>query len=112
MNRKKLRDLLSSHADHLVEGRSLPPDQATEDDIAELAALLDVAEQVGLTLTPIKPKRKFETDLKRELLTTAHLRQAEGYVPPNPERDLMVIATIFGFVLGVLSIWLVFRLRR
>ena len=114
MDKKQLKEILAAHADQLVgssEPEASDPNQtgATDD---ELTALLDVAEQVKSTLRPITPNLDFESELKRELLTTAHLRRAQGYVPPNPERDLLILAGVIGFLIGVLSIWIVFRLRR
>ncbi len=113
MNRKLLKEILARHADQLVQGQPKPttyPEIGPEDE-EELAALLDVAERVKSTLKPITPAQNFEEDLKRNLLTTAHLRQAEGYTPPNPSRDLLILAAIIGFVLSLASVLLVLRLR-
>ena len=114
MDKKRLKDILSAHADQLI-GKPEPPYPAKaipDEEDEELAALLGVAEQVKSTLTPITPKPDFENELKRELLTTAHLRQAEGYVPPNPERDLLILAALIGLIVGLISIWMFLRLRR
>ncbi|MCB0154971.1 MAG: hypothetical protein KDF65_09240 [Anaerolineae bacterium] len=106
MNKRRLEDILAAHADGLAEVS--PP--AAETD-AELAALLDVAEQIKSMLTPIAPSADFETELKRQLLTTAHLRQAQGYVPPNPERDLLILTAFIGATIGLVSLWVILRRR-
>lgn len=113
MDRKKLKELLARHADQLVSGE-ISEDQLEElaDDEQELAALLDVAKRVKSTLQPITPTDDFERELKRHLLTTAHLRQAEGYTPPNPSRDLMLIAAFIGFALSLTSVWLILKWRQ
>ena len=82
MNKKMLKEILAAHADHLVTGQAKSKDYLNllADSEAELAPLLDVAERVKSTLKPIKPARKFEKELKQGLMTTAHLRRAEGYV--------------------------------
>jgi hypothetical protein len=49
--------------------------------------------------------------LKRELLTTAHLRRVEGYRPPNPSRDLLVLATILALFISIAGFLLARRLR-
>ena len=103
MNKRRLEDILAAHADGLVEGA----DELDE----ELAALLGVAEQIKSMLTPIAPAAAFETELKRQLLTTAHLRQAQGYVPPNPERDLLILTALIGAIIGLVSLWVILRRR-
>ena len=70
----------------------------------QAAQQMDVAEQVKSTLRPVAPTRGFETTLKRQLMTTAHLRQAEGYSPPNPERDLLILMAVIGFVLSLAGV--------
>ena len=114
MDKKQLKDLLSAHADHLVghsDGDDTAESSLPADSDEELSALLDVAHQVKSTLTPITPATNFEAELKRELLTTAHLRRAEGYVPPNPERDLLILMAVVGFVLSLAGVLLALRLR-
>ena len=103
MNKRRLEEILAAHADGLLADR----DEADE----ELTALLGVADQIKSMLTPISPAAEFETELKRELLTTAHLRQAEGYVPPNPERDLLILAALIGAITGLVSLWVILRRR-
>ncbi len=113
MKRKMLKDILAAHADHMVTGQAKGKDYLNllADPEAELGPLLEVAERVKSTLKPIKPARKFEKDLKRELLTTAHLRQTEGYVPPNPSRDLLILAAILGFFISLAGVLLALRWR-
>lgn len=114
MDKKLLREILAAHADHLVKGKAKSKDylKLLADPEAELEPLLNVAEQVKSTLKPVKPARKFERDLKRELLTTAHMRRAEGYVPPNSSRDLLILAAIIGFVISLAGVLLALRIRR
>lgn len=113
MNRKKLKEILASHADQLVQSRSgaEPPYELPTEADAELNSLLGVAERIRSTLTPVTLTRRFETDLKRQLLTTAHLRQAEGYKPPNPKRDLLILMAIIGFFLSLAGVLLALKLR-
>jgi hypothetical protein len=113
MDKKLLKDILAAHADRLVKGET---DQDEYDDLfsdpaEELGSLLDVAKQVRSTLQPVTPARAFETELKRELLTTAHLRRVEGYKPPNPSRDLLVLATILALFISIAGFLLARRLR-
>jgi hypothetical protein len=119
MNRKLLKDILSTHADQLVRGQHPRTEDYAEDfgdlsaaDKDELAPLFDVAEQLQSTLRPVSPPRSFENSLKKELLTTAHLRQAEGYKPPNPERDLLILAAIFGFIISLAGVLIALRIRH
>jgi hypothetical protein len=113
MDKKLLKEILAAHADHLVAGKAKGKDylKLLADPEDELAPLFNVAEQVKSTLKPVRPGRKFEAQLKRELLATAHLRRVEGYVPPNPERDLLILAAIVGFVLSLAGVLLALRLR-
>ena len=114
MNPKKLKEILASHADQLIQrGHPTPkPDyELSAEEKAELNSLLSVAERVKSTLKPVTPTRSFETNLKRQLLTTAHLRQVEGYHPPNPERDLLILMGIIGFVLSLAAVLLALKLR-
>ena len=113
MNPKKIKEILASHADQLAQGQSKSEydyDLSTEDD-EELSSLLGVAERVQSALKPVTPTRNFETNLKRQLLTTAHIRQAEGYKPPNPERDLLILMAVLGFVLSLAGVLLTLKLR-
>ncbi len=115
MNRKQLKEILLIHADRLVEGQH---PQATdyvelsEKDQEEISPLFDVAEQIESTIRPVKTPRRFESDLKKELLTTAHLRQAQGYTPPDPERELLIITTIIGFLIGLAGVLIARRISR
>ena len=113
MNPRKLKEILASHTEGLLLGRPGPEaayDLSSEDE-AELNSLLNVAEQIKSTLRPVSPSRGFESTLKRQLMTTAHLRQAEGYSPPNPERDLLILMAIVGFVLSLAGVLLALKLR-
>ena len=112
MNRKKLKEILASHADQLIQSRAEaePPYGPTEAD-TELSSLLGVAERIKSALTPVTPTPSFETDLKRQLLTMAHLHQVEGYKPPNPARDLLVLMAIIGFFLSLAGVLLALKLR-
>lgn len=115
MDRKLLKEILATHADKLVQGRQAKTEDYPElspEDQQELALLLDVAEQVKSTLKPINPPRSFESNLKQELLTTAHLRRAEGYTPPNPSRDLLILLAIIGFIISLAGVLLAWRLRK
>ena len=78
----------------------------------ELAPLLNVAERIKSTLKPITPTGQFEEELKRQLLTTAHLRRVEGYTPPNPTRDLWLVTAILGFFISLAGILLALRIRQ
>ncbi|MBI1877911.1 MAG: hypothetical protein HYR94_06750 [Chloroflexi bacterium] len=112
MDKKLLKEILAAHADRLVKGEA----DGDEDldlltDAEELAPLLDVAKQVRSTLQPVTPAPMFETELKRQLLTTAYLRRIEGYQPPNPSRDLLILAAILGFFISIIGMVLARRLR-
>jgi hypothetical protein len=113
MNPKQLKEILAAHADQLVGNQPKPEEHgalSTEDE-EELGSLLGVAEQVKSTLKPVTPTGKFETDLKRQLLTTAHLRQVEGYTAPNPERDLLILIAVVGFVVSLASVLVALKFR-
>ncbi|GAB4459503.1 MAG: hypothetical protein Fur0044_52220 [Anaerolineae bacterium] len=111
MDKKLLKEILAAHADRLVRGTAEGDEALDLSDAAELASLLGVAEQVKSTLQPVSPARSFETELKRELLTTAYLRRAEGYTPPNPSRDLLILAALMTLFISILSWFLARRLR-
>jgi hypothetical protein len=101
MNKKMLKEILAAHADQLLSGKvegKAYLDQLPESD-KELAPLLAVAERVQSTLKPVSLTNR--EALKRELLTTAQLRQAEGYVPPNPWRDLFYVLATISFVISL-----------
>lgn len=118
MNPKSMKEILSTHADQLVQGEHPHaedfPDLSAEDQ-DEISPLLDVAEQIESTVKPVKAPRSFESDLKKELLTTAYLRQAEGYSPPNVERELLILGLVFGFIIslvGSIIAWRIYRWQR
>ena len=117
MNPKSMKEILSTHADQLVQGQHPHAEDFADlsvEDQDEITPLLDVAEQIESTVRPIKPPRRFESDLKKELLTTAYLRQAQGYTPPNLERELLILGLTIGFVfslIGALVAWRIFRWR-
>jgi hypothetical protein len=104
MDKKMLKEILAAHADQLVKDKATSKAylELLPDRDEELAPLLDVAERVQSTLRPITPTDEFEQELKRELLTTAHLRQVEGYTSPNPARDLLFVLIVsIGFILSL-----------
>ena len=113
MDKKILREILAAHADQLVQGKATSKDYLsllpeTDDD---LAPLLNVAEWVQSTLRPITPPNKFENDLKQELLATAQQRQIDGYTPPHPYRDLMILIAMVGFIVSLTAVILSLRHR-
>src|SRR5262245_10926390 len=113
MDKKLLKEILAAHADRLVNGEADNDEylDLLADPVEELAPLLDVAQQIRSTLQPVMPARAFETELKRQLLTTAHLRQIEGYHPPNPSRDLLILTTLLGIFISLIGMLLALRLR-
>lgn len=113
MDKRMLKEILAAHADQLVKGKATGKDYLDllpEDD--ELGSLLDVAEQIQSTLKPIAPANSFEQQLKKELLTTAQQRQAQGYTPPNPSRDLFILIATFSFVLALTTVLLAVKYRK
>ncbi len=111
MDKRMLKEILAAHADQLVKGKAasrnyldLLPDQ--DDD---LAPLLSVAERVESILKPVAPPNSFEQQLKQELLSIAHKHQAEGYIPPNPTRDLFVLFVTTTFILALSVVLLILR---
>jgi len=120
MDSRQLKDILAMHADQLLQGKQRRQRRTDDDyrdlspqDKDELASLLNVAERVKSTLKPVHPPRRFETRLKKELLTTAHQYRAEGYTPPDPARDLLILlAAIFGFIIALAGVLLAWQIRR
>jgi hypothetical protein len=114
MNPKRLKEILAAHADQLIEGQAKDQtySEIPVEDEEELITLLHLAEQVKSALKPVHPPNKFENRLKRELLTTAHLRQAEGYTAPNPERDLLILMAIVGFISSLAAVLVALKIRR
>lgn len=113
MNKRLLREILSAHADRLINGEATSQDylRLLPEREDELASLLDMAERVQSTLTPIVPAEEFEEELKRQLLTTAHIRRIEGYKPPHPFRDLLVALAAIAFFASLAGILLTMRTR-
>ena len=113
MNRKQLKELLANHAEQLIRGNldASTEYQLPDEEDAELNTLMGVAERVKAALRPIPPPRDFETELKQQLLTAAHIRQVEGYTPPNPERDLLIVMGIIGFLLSLTGVLVAWRFR-
>ena len=113
MNRKKLKEILAAHADQLVNKQTISEDYLnllSEKD-EELIPLLSVAERLQSTLKPISPTDKFEDDLKRELLTIAHIRQAQGYIPPHPFRDFFMVLATLAFILSLVTVFVSMHFR-
>ncbi|HEX9923709.1 MAG TPA: hypothetical protein VGD99_13715 [Anaerolineae bacterium] len=112
MDKKRIKELLADHADRLVQGQGASQPELSPEERQELDALLNVAERVKSTLTPVTPPDTFEQELKRHLLTTAHLRRAQGYTPPNPARDLLVVAIAIGCILSFTGVLVALKLWR
>jgi hypothetical protein len=114
MDRKMLKEILAKHADQLLSGKLTSKDylDLLPERDEELVRLLAVAERVESTLKPITPANRFEEALKRELLTTAQQRQAEGYTPPRPFRDLFFVLVTIGFVVSLGVVLLAARRQR
>ena len=114
MDKKLLREILAAHADQLLQGKATGKDylDLLPERDEELARLLAVAERVQSTLQPITPANQFEEELKRQLLTTAHLRRAEGYKPPNPTRDLFFLIAAIAFIASLSAVLIAMRYRN
>ncbi len=124
MDKRLLKEILAAHADQLVKGKATGKDYLTllpEQD-GELAPLLNMAERLQSTLKPIAPTNSFEQALKQDLLDTAHLHQTEGYIPPNPSRDLFILMTTAAFIVSLtiairafnrqnLSLWQIYQIQ-
>lgn len=104
-----LKEILAAHADQLLKGNATGEDYLDLLPDDELAPLLDVAERVQLTIKSVSPANKEE--LKRELLTTAHIRKVEGYVPPDPTRDLFYALVTLAFVVSLTVVLTALRQR-
>jgi hypothetical protein len=113
MNPKLLKDLLAAHADRLVQGQAAdnPTYHLSPEEETELGSLLGVAERIKTALKPVTPTSNFENKLKQQLLTTAYLHQVQGYRPPNPERDLLVLMGVIGFILSLAGVLVALRFR-
>ena len=117
MDSRQLKDILATHADQLLQGRRRhwrTQDYRTlsPEDKSELTALLTVAERVKSTLKPVHPPRRFESNLKKELLTTAQQHHTTGYIAPDPSRDLLILTGIFlGFMFALAGLLLALRRR-
>lgn len=111
MDKRTLKEILAAHADQLVNGQATGKDylRLLPESDDDLALLLDVAERVKSTLKPVSPPHEFEEELKRQLLTTAHLRQVEGYHPPHPFRDLFIFLTALAFVFSLAGVLIAMR---
>ena len=73
MREEKLTELLSIHADSLLEGEDLvarPLAQTTTED--EVEELLQVARRAQATLAPIEPRAEFRAQLRAQLQHAAH----------------------------------------
>jgi hypothetical protein len=115
MDTRKLKEILAAHADQLLNEQAINPEYLellSDSDDDELAPLFNVAERVKSTLLPVAPPHDFEEELKRQLLTTAHLRRAEGYRPPHPFRDLFVFLLSLAFVFSLAGALLVMWNKR
>lgn len=114
MDKRLLKEILAAHADRLVKGQATGKDylQLLSEPDDELAPLLNMAEQVQSTLKPITPANNFEQQLKQDLLKTAHLRQVEGYTPPNPIRDLFILVTTTAFFVSLAVVLLAVKRRN
>ncbi|MCB0197802.1 MAG: hypothetical protein KDJ65_38010 [Anaerolineae bacterium] len=112
MDKKMLKEILAAHADQLLKGNATGNDylELLPESDDELGPLLDVAERVQSTIKSISPANKEE--LKRELLTTAHIRKVEGYVPPDPTRDLFYTLVTLAFVVSLGVLLAVLRQRE
>ena len=113
MDKKMLKEILAAHADQLLKGKARGKDylDLLPESDEELARLLAVAERVQSTLKPVTPANHFEEELKRELLTTAHIRKVEGYKPPNPSRDLFFVLATIGFIISLAAVLIAMRHR-
>mgnify|MGYP001278452675 CR=1 FL=1 len=102
MDKKLLKEILAAHADRLIKGKATSDDylELVESD-EELHRLLRVAERIQSTMQPVVPTQPFGGELKRVRLTTAHLRKVEGYVPPDPARDLFYLLTSIAFIVAL-----------
>ena len=111
MDKKLLKEILAAHADRLIKGKATSDDylELVESD-EELSHLLRVAERIQSTMQPVAPTQPFGEELKRELLTTAHLRKVDGYVPPDPARDLFYLLTSIAFIVALGMV--LFAMRR
>jgi hypothetical protein len=113
MNPKILKEILSVHADQLVKGKAQREEylELVPEREEELAPLLNIAERVKSTLKPIAPADSFEEQLKRDLLAAAYLHREQGYRPPDPGRDLLILTGIIAFVISLASLLVALRLR-
>jgi hypothetical protein len=110
MKRKLLAEILAAHADQLVNGQADDHYRdlfSTPDE--DILPLLGVAELVNSTMKPVSIPRKFELDLKQQLLATAQQHQAQGYRPPHPFKDLLVVLAAFTFVVSLAAVFFATR---
>ena len=106
MHEDVIADVLIAHADYLIGNKtqsesylSLLPAYR-----AELAPLLQIAEQLRAVLTPVAPSPAFEAALRRDLLAAAMQRAEEQRVPFLRRKGVIIGAAVVGSALSVAGI--------
>ena len=80
MNRKEIQDILSAHADQLIDRVAPAPRRSPRHD--QVQGLLDLAEQLQGILIPMAPDANFRRRLHGDLILEAQRRG------PEPEASL------------------------
>jgi hypothetical protein len=94
-------EVLAAHADQLANSETDADEYAIlfPAHRAELAPLLQVAQQIKRVLVPVTPSAEFETGLKRDLLAAA-LQRAEAESARRPTSLLYRRRILIGAAIG------------
>nr|MBC7245176.1 hypothetical protein [Chloroflexota bacterium] len=98
MQNRQLLEMLAIHED-LLDGnasRQSEYERMSEEERKELLPLVELVQQVGKALAPVKPSASFRQRLELELIGAAHQRMhREVHIAPlAPRRDVLVGAAV------------------
>lgn len=111
MNRREIRDILSAHADQLIDRISPAPRRAPRHD--QIQGLLDLAEQLQGILVPVEPDANFRRRLHGDLILEAQRRGPEPDISlfQQHRKGILIGAAAITSVASVAGVVIAFVLR-
>ncbi len=112
MDAKEIREILSAHADRLVNPG--PEPSPTFGRHARVQGLLDLAEEVQRILVPVKPRTDFRRRLHGDLVLQAQRRSPTQEANPlvQHRKGILIGAAALGSVASVAGLVIAVVLRH
>lgn len=104
--KKRIRGLLSEHADSLITGEDRSADILADhpDEAPQLEGLFKLANRLATTATPVEPSPDFVENLKGKLYQLQILENERRAAWDSRREQAMKVSRVLGLIISIIAI--------